>query len=107
MEFQRFELLVGDKIEKIKNLNVLVVGVGGVGGYAVETLARSGVSNITIVDYDTIDITNINRQIIALHSTIGKKKVEVLKTRILDINPNCEVKAYDFCYNEEMIMIIF
>ena len=102
MEFQRFELLVGDKIEKIKNLNVLVVGVGGVGGYAVEALVRSGVSNVTIVDYDTIDITNINRQIIALHSTIGKKKVEVLKTRILDINPNCEVKAYDFFYNEEM-----
>lgn len=101
MEFQRFELLVGDKIDKIKNLNVLVVGVGGVGGYAVESLVRCGITNITIIDYDTIDITNINRQVIALHSTVGKKKVEVLKERILDINPNCQVKAYDFFYNEE------
>ena len=78
MEFSRFKILVDDKFEKIKNLNILVIGVGGVGGYAVESLVRSGVNNITIVDYDTIDITNINRQVIALHSTIGKKKVDVL-----------------------------
>ena len=101
MEFARFKLLVNDKFEKIKNLNILVIGVGGVGGYCVESLVRSGINNITIVDYDTIDITNINRQIIALHSTIGKKKVEVLKERILDINPNCNVKTFDIFYNEE------
>lgn len=100
MEFSRFKLLVNDKFLKIKNLNILVIGVGGVGGYAVESLVRSGVNNITIVDYDTIDITNINRQIIALHSTIGKKKIDVLKTRILDINPNCNVKIFDIFYEE-------
>lgn len=101
MEFARFKLLVNDKFEKIKNLNILVIGVGGVGGYCVESLVRSGINNITIVDYDTIDITNINRQIIALHSTIGKKKVDVLKERILDINPNCNVKDLDIFYDEE------
>lgn len=81
MEFARLELLVGEKISKIKNLKVLIIGVGGVGGYAAESLARCWVSSITIVDYDRIDITNINRQIIALHSTIGKKKVDVLSTK--------------------------
>ena len=101
MEFSRFEILVNNKLEKIKNLNILVIGVGGVGGYSVESLVRCGVNNITIVDYDTIDITNINRQIIALHSTIGKKKVDVLKERILDINPNCNVSALDFFYEED------
>ena len=94
MEFTRLEILLGEKIEKLKKLKVLVVGVGGVGGYAVEALARSGILNITIVDYDKVDITNINRQIIALHSTIGKLKVEVLKERIKDINPNCQVETF-------------
>ena len=77
MEFTRLEILLGEKIEKLKKLKVLGVGVGGVGGYAVEALARSGISNITIVDYDKVDITNINRQIIDLHSTIGKLKAKV------------------------------
>lgn len=98
MEFERLRILIGDKVEKLKKLNILVIGVGGVGGYAVESLVRLGISNITIVDYDKVDITNINRQIIALHSTIGKKKVDVLESRILDINPNCIVKKLDiFC----------
>ncbi len=107
MEFARLELLVGEKISKIKNLKVLIIGVGGVGGYAAESLARCGVSNITIVDYDRIDITNINRQIIALHSTIGKKKVDVLSTRIKDINPNCQVKTYDLFLDSSNIQLIF
>lgn len=107
MEFARLELLVGEKISKIKNLKVLIIGVGGVGGYAAESLARCGVSNITIVDYDRIDITNINRQIIALHSTIGKKKVDVLLTRIKDINPNCQVKTYDLFIDSSNIQLIF
>lgn len=107
MEFARLELLVGEKISKIKNLKVLIIGVGGVGGYAAESLARCGVSNITIVDYDRIDITNINRQIIALHSTIGKKKVDVLSTRIKDINPNCQVKTYDLFIDSSNIQLIF
>ena len=107
MEFARLELLVGEKISKIKNLKVLIIGVGGVGGYAAESLARCGVSNITIVDYDRIDITNINRQIIALHSTICKKKVDVLSTRIKDINPNCQVKTYDLFIDSSNIQLIF
>lgn len=107
MEFARLELLVGEKISKIKNLKVLIIGVGGVGGYAAESLARCGVSSITIVDYDRIDITNINRQIIALHSTIGKKKVDVLLERIKDINPNCQVKTYDLFIDSSNIQLIF
>lgn len=107
MEFARLELLVGEKISKIKNLKVLIIGVGGVGGYAAESLARCGVSSITIVDYDRIDITNINRQIIALHSTIDKKKVDVLSTRIKDINPNCQVKTYDLFLDSSNIQLIF
>lgn len=107
MEFSRFELLVGEKIEKFKKLSVLIVGIGGVGGYTVEGLARLGINKITIVDYDVVDITNINRQIIALHSTIGLKKIDVLKKRILDINPNCEVEIFDLFYQEKVKEIIF
>lgn len=99
MEFNRFELLIKDKYLKLKDLNILVIGVGGVGGYLVESLVRCGILNITIVDHDIVDITNINRQIIALHSTIGRKKVEVLKERILDINKNVKVKALDMFYD--------
>lgn len=101
MEFDRFKLMVKEKFDDIKNLKVLVIGVGGVGGYAVESLVRCGIQDITIVDYDVVDITNINRQIIALHSTVGLKKVEVLKKRILDINPKCIVKTFDLFFNEE------
>lgn len=107
MEFSRFEILVGEKLNKIRNLHVLVLGVGGVGGYAAESLARLGINNITLVDYDTVDITNINRQIIALHSTIGQKKVEVLRERILDINPNCNVKVLDLFYGKDNKDILF
>lgn len=99
MEFNRFELLVGDKYKKIKDLNVLVVGVGGVGGYLVESLIRCGILNITIVDHDIVDITNLNRQIIALKKTIGRKKVNVLKERILDINKKVKVTALDMFYD--------
>lgn len=106
MEFQRFELLVRDKIKIFKNLKILVVGVGGVGGYAVESLVRCGIGSITLIDYDTVDVTNINRQVIALHSTIGQKKVNVLKERILDINPECLVKTYDLYLDSSNIDII-
>ena len=107
MEFDRFKLLVKDNFSKIEKLSVLILGVGGVGGYVAESLARCGVSNITIVDNDIVDVTNINRQIIALHSTIGKKKVDVLKQRILDINPNCQVNSFDVFYTFENKDIIF
>ena len=94
--FERLEKIIGkENLLRIKNTSVMVVGVGGVGGYVVESLVRSGIENIIIVDHDIVDVTNKNRQIIALDSTIGKKKVDVLKSRILDINPNTKVTALD------------
>lgn len=87
----------------LKNKKVIVFGVGGVGGYVVEALARTGVGNITIYDYDNVDITNINRQIIALESNIGMKKIDVAKKRLLDINPSINVLAYDLKITEENI----
>lgn len=92
--FNRFKkIITTEEFENIKNKCVIIIGVGGVGGYAVESLVRAGIEKIIIIDHDIIDKTNINRQIIALNSTIGKVKVEVLKERILDINPRCEVIA--------------
>lgn len=94
--FQRFSLLIGDeKLSSLYSKTVLILGVGGVGGYVVEALARCGIGTLVLVDFDTIDLTNINRQIIALSSTIGQKKVNVWKERIKDINPNCKVICYD------------
>lgn len=94
--FEREINLIGeDNYLKLKNSNILVIGVGGVGGYAVETLIRSGIENITLVDYDNIDISNINRQVIALSSNIGNSKVEEFKKRILSINSNVKVKISD------------
>lgn len=91
---QRFKLMLTDQqFNSLTNKKVIVFGVGGVGGNAAEMLVRSGVSNLTIVDFDKVDITNINRQIVALHSTVGKLKVDVLKERLLDINPNLVLKV--------------
>lgn len=91
--FARFSMMVGeDGIEKLNNSRVIVFGVGGVGSYTVEALARAGVGHITMVDFDEISESNINRQLHSLRSTIGKSKVEVMKDRILDINPECEVE---------------
>ncbi len=101
-EFSRTALLLGDEaIEKLKKARVAVFGVGGVGGYTVEALARSGVGAIDLIDNDRVSLSNINRQIIATHNTIGQLKVEVAKERVLDINPNCEVKAYPVLYMPE------
>lgn len=98
----RTGLIIGqDGIEKLKNSNVIVFGVGGVGSFAAEAIARAGVGNITIVDFDDVDITNINRQLPALHSTVGRDKVDVMKERILDINPDINIKAIKSLYNEE------
>lgn len=89
---ERTELLIKKEgIEKLKNANVLVVGLGGVGSFATEFLARVGIGKITIVDGDVVDITNVNRQLPALHSTVGKAKVELVGERMLDINPNLEL----------------
>ena len=106
--FDRTISLIGeDNYLKLKNSNILVLGVGGVGGYAIETLIRSGVQNITIVDYDKIDISNINRQIIALNKNIGKDKVEAWKERILSINENVEVKTIKEKITSENIELLF
>ena len=93
-QFERTSLLVGEEaISKLNNSKVLIFGVGGVGGYVAEALARTGVGSITIVDKDTVSESNINRQIIALHSTVGRDKVDVLKERMVDINPDIQVDA--------------
>ena len=89
---ERAELLFKKEgLEKLKNANILIVGVGGVGSFAAEFIARAGVGKITIVDGDVVDITNINRQLPALHSTVGKPKIEVVGDRLLDINPDLEL----------------
>ena len=94
-QFSRTELLIGkDGIEKIKNAKVAVFGLGGVGSYTVEALARAGIGHLVLVDYDKYDITNINRQLGAYHSTVGRYKVEVMKERIQDINSNAIVEIY-------------
>lgn len=97
--FERTQLLIGEhSVSKLAQSSVIVFGVGGVGGYACEILARSGVGRITIVDKDVITLSNINRQIIALHSTVGKLKTDVMKTRIEDINSNCKVTVFPIFY---------
>ena len=100
--FSRTKTLLGDNnFEKLTKANVIVFGAGGVGGYVVEALARSGIGQITVVDKDVVSVSNINRQIIALSSTIGKKKTEVIKERVKDINPNCKVTVIDTFYLPE------
>ncbi len=95
-QFSRTAQLLGNEnVENLFDKHVIVFGVGGVGGYVVEALARSGIGKISIVDNDVVNESNINRQIIALHSTVGMQKVEVLKNRILDINPECKVFVYN------------
>ena len=94
-QFHRTELLLGkEAMEKLKRSRVAVFGIGGVGGHVVEALARSGVGALDLVDSDVVDITNLNRQIIATHSTVGRPKAEVAKERVLDIAPDCEVRTY-------------
>lgn len=94
-QFSRTELIIGkEKVEILKKAKVAVFGIGGVGSYVVEGLARAGISNFILVDNDDVSISNINRQIIALHSTVGNAKVEVAKTRILEINPDAKVEIY-------------
>lgn len=90
--FDRLEkILTKEEISKIKNLKILIIGIGGVGGYALEALVRMGIENITIADCDKINISNLNRQILSLHSTILKNKVDVAKERVFDINPNANI----------------
>lgn len=94
-QFDRTESLIGtESLEKLSKTTVAVFGIGGVGGYVVEALSRCGIGNLVLIDNDDINITNLNRQIIALHSTIGQSKVEVAKKRILDINPNINIEIH-------------
>ena len=105
--FERLDLLIGkNKRENLSTKTVVVVGVGGVGGYVVESLARSGIGHLVLIDYDIIDITNKNRQLIALDSTIGHSKVEVLKARVLDINSACRVDILSTFLTAENISIL-
>jgi tRNA threonylcarbamoyladenosine dehydratase len=101
-QFSRNELAIGKEgLDILKNSTVAVLGIGGVGSFAAESLARSGVGRLVLVDKDDVDITNVNRQIIALLSTVGQQKVELMRDRIKDINPNCEVIALKMFYTEE------
>ena len=101
-EFSRTELLLGaDGMEKLKKSRVAVFGIGGVGGYAVEALARAGVGALDLIDNDVVGTTNINRQTIALRSTVGQPKVEVMAARVKDINPDCEVRTYQCFHGPE------
>ena len=101
-EFLRTAMLLGDDgIKKLNQSTVAVFGLGGVGGYTVEALARAGVGHLVLTDSDTISVSNINRQLIALHSTVGMKKTEAFKERIKDINPDCKVTIHDCFYLPE------
>lgn len=100
--FSRSKRLLGENSLKVlSESRVAVFGVGGVGGYCVEALARSGIGNIDLIDADTVAFSNINRQIIALTSTVGQEKTEVAKKRIAEINPDCVVNAYNLFYDEQ------
>ncbi len=101
-QFERTALVLGqDAMDRLCRSSVLVFGIGGVGGHVVEALARSGVGAIALVDNDSVDITNLNRQIMALHSTVGQPKVDVARQRVLDINPDCKVTTYRMFYLPE------
>lgn len=102
MQYERTELLLGsESLARLRHCRVAVFGVGGVGGYAAEALARSGVGQLDLVDNDTVSLSNLNRQIIALHSTLGKPKVEVARDRIGDIDPAIQVRTYNCFFTGE------
>lgn len=107
MEFSRLEYLIGDQVNLLKEKTVLVLGLGGVGGYTVEALVRSGIGHLILVDYDTVDITNINRQVIATYHTVGRLKTESWKERILSIVPTCQVTTISEKITEENINCLF
>ena len=101
-QFSRTEILLGSAaVETLRAARVAVFGIGGVGGYTVEALARCGVGQLDLIDSDTVSVSNINRQILATHSSVGKLKVDVAKERILDINPDCVVRTFPIFYLPE------
>ena len=105
--FDRLELIIGNKINILKNKTIMVIGLGGVGGHAFESLIRSGIENIIVIDNDIIDITNLNRQILAYQSNIGKPKVEIAKQIAQNINPNCQITSVQKFLDENNIEDIF
>ena len=101
-QFLRTGMLLGEEaLERLRKARVAVFGIGGVGGYTVEALARSGVGQLDLIDSDTVSVSNINRQILATHSTVGLPKVEAAKRRVLDINPECVVRTWQIFYTPE------
>ncbi|ALC89832.1 hypothetical protein AM500_08645 [Bacillus sp. FJAT-18017] len=107
-QFSRNELAIGQEgLDILKNSTVLVLGIGGVGSFSAEALARSGVGRLILIDKDVVDITNVNRQVIALLSTVGKPKADLMKERIADINPDCEVISLKMFYTEETYEEVF
>jgi tRNA A37 threonylcarbamoyladenosine dehydratase len=107
MRFDRFERIIGtEKIESLKHKEVAIFGLGGVGSYALEAIARSGIGKVIICDYDHVDITNINRQLIAKESTIGMLKTDVAEASLKDINPDIEVLAYPIKADKQLIQDI-
>ena len=105
-KFSRTEMLIGNEgMEKLKNAKVAVFGLGGVGSFVCEGLARSGIGNFVLVDFDKVDESNINRQLIATTKTIGRNKVDVMKERILDINPDANVEIYNEFYLADSILM--
>lgn len=106
--FQRTELLIGkENLNKLQHSHIIVFGVGGVGGFAIEALVRSGIGEISIVDFDTVDLTNLNRQIIATQNSIGKLKTSVMKDRLLSINPNVIVHEFPEKFSMENSDLFF
>lgn len=105
--FTRTKLLIGQEgLNKLKNSKVIVFGVGGVGSFCIEALARAGIGNLHIVDDDTVSITNINRQLVATHQTLGQDKVQIMKQRILDINPDANVTVSNIFYTQQTADLI-
>lgn len=101
-QFSRTELLFGKEgMDRLRKARVAVFGIGGVGGHVAEALARSGVGSLSLIDKDVVEVTNLNRQIVALHSTIGRDKVDVMRERILDIAPTCQVQVHKCFYLPE------
>ena len=101
-QYSRTRLLLGsDGVDKLRSAHVALFGLGGVGGYAAEALARAGVGHMDLIDDDTVSLTNLNRQMLALHSTVGRPKTEVMAERIADINPNCTVHTANVFYLPE------
>lgn len=101
-QFSRTELLIGEEgLKKLSEGKVYIFGLGGVGSFAAEALVRAGIESFKLIDFDEICLTNINRQLLALHSTVGRPKVEVMKERMLDINPNAKIEIYKSFYTQE------